>query len=282
MRRADGDTLLVWDELLDRVSVFAPGGDYVRSTSLAQVHRTVPHGTLSALLGHFPDGALLMSVERIVTSLDARSTDTLVLVRVSADGSTVDSLGAFDGNEQVRVRDRIRPSLLVRWILPYGKNATIRVHNGTIYTQDGTSPEVRLFDRTGSLEAIWRGGVQPFAVTRADWEQMTRDSASFNHRRYDDSWQAALRTVGPPETAPAFRRIFLADTGHVWAEHSRAPTVVHATWTVFDSTGSPVHSVRADRSLRLLDIRAGNALAYQLDELGVESLRVYPLVPRTR
>jgi 6-bladed beta-propeller protein len=98
-----GDSLVVWDVTLHRLSVFDREGAYVRSLS--------PPGLEGAMFpevrGVFPDGSFVLTPGVDVLALSgARGSrrDSLTFVRVGPAGTVLDTLGRFPGDETYVLR----------------------------------------------------------------------------------------------------------------------------------------------------------------------------------
>jgi hypothetical protein len=119
-------------------------------------------------------------------------------------------------------------------------------------------------------------------------EQITRERFdAFVERRVqsvDDPAEAAeaRRRYGETpmrELVPAYSRILVDSEGNIWAERYREDTATPPTWTIFDASGEAAGMLAFPAGTRLLAVDGSRAIAVRRDEMDVEHVVAWPLIP---
>lgn len=85
-----------------------------------------------------------------------------------------------------------------------------------------------------------------------------------------------------PDSMPAFRSLFLDDTGNLWVQEYRAAgNRGPARWRVYDRRGFPLAYVSGPERFRPTDIGRDFVLGIRKDDLDVEHVELHEL-ERTR
>ena len=136
--------------------------------------------------------------------------------------------------------------------------------------------------RTGILERIIRIQTPPVPVTQAHLDGYLEEMlARLPSPDLAPRIRAGFRDIPHAETMPAFEALLLDSEGYLWVEDYNIPGDTLRTWTVFDEEGNPRTRLSLPRDNRVMDIGMDFVLAVFQDELGVESVRSYPLIRGT-
>lgn len=259
-----GDTVMVFDRSIRRLTTFAPGGNaFVRMSTLRsgalsfplEIHR-VP-GT----------GFWLGQYSRAFTPEDTREEamnrrDLFRLLR--ADGSLeTDSLLQLPSEHLIVARRR---GSVMAGPNPFGARPLVAItSDDRVIAAWGDSQVVHGFDTRGTLLGTARVTRRRVRVTDQEFE----DELQFLNARA----QAQLRTERP-DAWPLMRALVADDAGRFWVGLSPGRTDM-AEWLVFSSDFTYLGSVRLPPRLTLFAIRSGKAYGVLLDATDVPTIVVY-------
>lgn len=260
-----GDSLLVYDQELYRVSVFAPdSGKIAYGRDLASTSSGTPPNWVEKL----PGQRALFATHRKPYDAGAPKADdrnpTQAVRLLEWDGRT--------RQDSVLVTPALQP-LVVRTGRavgvasdPFARPGLVRLGpDGNIYYGWGDSLAIAIH----SLDGRRVGGFSlPFVgpeITSDDVAAATEDMRQVFAR--------ALRS-SHPERWPAFRNFVVDDQGRIWLG-LLAPAGQPTRWTAFDNGGTPICSAALPRNVDVRLIRDGKAYAVATDEADVPQIRVY-------
>ena len=269
VERWPGDSIAAWYAPRLGMSVLDADGNYGRTFWLEEVGARFifgPPATGGSVLAiHNPEGA-----------------DTLVVHLRDAEGRVRGSFGTHPGNEPFRKTVDGRPALF--WTIlgrdpvwaPWGDRVAIG-HTGRY--------EIRAFRADGSLERIVRRDLVRRAPTQADIAAhidmrlpiygLSEEEANAVRAemlpRYDD--------VPVAEHLPAFGSIMTDAAAHLWIEEYESVTddFPMRLWTVFDPGGRVLGFFETPKDWHIFEIGEDYFLVRVRDDLGVESVQVWPL-----
>jgi hypothetical protein len=265
-----GDTIVVWDGDLKRVTWISPDGEYIGSAEMrtpAQVRRPL----------------LTATGQRVVAQLDTHRfprnrfglvRDTAVVLAIGLAGDTA-LLMQRPGQEYAIVEGpNGRPGA---WGERAGMNGLRGAgREGTFYLGVTDSPVVHRYaiDGTRTGEIRWHARRVPVgdSIRKLElaWADTLPDAAALRQRI-----ERSFRRGEYPEYLPVFNRVLVDDEGNVWIRPyvhlPRAPV----RWMVFDSTGTPLATAELPRDAK--NIRNGSVLTRWNDEFDVAFVRRHRL-----
>lgn len=281
-----GDSVLVWDQSLRRLTVLSPEGELGR--------------TLTPDLGRFlyrigtagPDAFSLLEVwsdpapDAITTELTTRR-QFMAVRMIDLDGTLVDSWGPG-----LRYIEYVRSFALSEppWA---GSVFAVPARDGTpgVWWGDSRVPaaEVRLLRTGEEVERIVRWSADR-TVSNDDREEYRRWYLGWTSELEDQRRRVAHRELLPllpwPDRFPAYDRIMTDRAGRLWvAEYLREDRVEDddpQRWTIFSADGRRVLGWYAAPQrwdgFVVKDIGGDWMLVLERDELEVEHLRLYRIV----
>lgn len=268
-----GDTLIAYDAIQRRFTVFAPDGR-VTATHPLPVVEGRPGATL--LLGRFADGSVLVKAgaELSTDTPEGLSRREAVYAR-AAPGGSPRSLGRFFDGEAYYVRDGPGVSGYAR---PFAPTPQTAVGEDAFYYSAADAFEIRRFGPDGTLKTIFRKRQEPVAVTAEDVrkyrEQMLEGTSGPDRARLE----RILASVPFPDRKPAHGRMLLDTEGNLWVLETQADDDPRFRWSVFDPNGSWLGTVEVPAGVRVLEAGADYVLGvWYAPDTGVEEVRVYPL-----
>ncbi len=176
---------------------------------------------------------------------------------------------------------------LVRTSRPTARRLPVLSAGGVdprIVVGDSDRPELRVFDVGGSLQLLIRNSGTREAITPSDldsWKE-TRLAPLRSDADRARQMETALRNLTVPEFKPAFGRpLGVTPNGFVWvANYALYPASSDFLW-VFDREGGYVGTVRLPAGTgpwpHQFELGADYLLVVVFDDLGVETVRYYPL-----
>jgi hypothetical protein len=272
--RLGGDTLVVVDLNLRRISLFHAGSGFLSS---AQVTEEI--GLSVYPRGMFADGTIVVGggyfwspgQEERVSSGYARPQATYQSVGLDGDLDT--DFGGFPGAElQVSVTDS---SISVE-IVPFSRHTVVAVGEARFYVGLRDQWEVKAFDQQGRLMRIIRVSRDPDAVEETDIEALIQEKAG-SDAEVERELRRDFATMEIPKMKPAFASLNVDVLGFLWVRRQPVPGDKLDVYDLVDPEGTLVGQVRMPSSVRILEIGEDYLLALYQDELEVESVRLYQL-----
>lgn len=270
-----GDTIVVVDGSLRRISLFHPDAGFIRSATAGDDL----HGYLLAV-GMFATGAVVD--ERTVfpdnpeEGYGRRPVEYRI---VGLDGAVVSDLGRFPGYEAVMAaQDDGGHTQVITGAAPFGKSPAAAVRGDRFYYGAQDAWEIRVLRPDGSLERIIRWNRDPAPVTDAQVAAFIENKLSNLPdgnlvRRY----RKLYRDAPVPERHPAYGSLFVDRLGWLWVEETRLSEDAPHRWTILDPAGRVAAAVDLPPRFRLEDVGADYVLGRWVDELGVNYVRMYAL-----
>ena len=280
------DSILVWDGLSRRLSVFAPDGRFARSVSPASLKWMLPQ-----VYGVLGDGSVVATAGTDFSQADSRREgerrDSVTYLRFAPDGGDLGALGRFPGPELFV--SRTERGVLHDQVI-FGRTFLVLPTADGFVTGDNDRFELRRHAPDGRVTRIVRRAHSAAAVTPEDlerfWaEQEERESgsgasgemaAALAEMRREYRARATHRN-----TFPAYQGIKLDPEGNLWAREYRRPgSEGPERWSVFDPEGRWLGTVETPEGLAVLQVGRDFVLGLARDEDDVEHVRVHRLERR--
>ncbi len=275
-----GDSVVVWDQSLFRITRFDPQGGLagVRTVDLGTIANAVEPPLFPGTLEPLRDGGLLVRLiekrKDLPTGIFRQPSGAL---RVSEDLSKTDTLMFFGDLEQISVE-----APFGRWPIPapLGRRSWI-THQGSpsrICIGDQEAPQIVCFGPGGSRTFL-RWSRERTPVTKeevAEWRgEMVR---LHGQKMSEDEVLRMLDQVPVPAVRPDYSRITLDRLGNLWVEvgpaaQGTAPGVDHL---VFDPEGALLGVVHVP-PIQILEIGEDYVLGVHHDEFEVEYLQLFEI-----
>jgi hypothetical protein len=280
---AAGDTVLVADPFVRRISVLDPQGTFVRELATAAAGgdgaaffsptESFEDGTLLGIRGFSPD-MNSTEVQRpdmaIVTMSPSGDQDTLMTIPGSEMRLTIRRRAAGSGPNAIGSISIGRP--------PFRKSTGYAVGNGSLYVGTQDAAEVRVYGRDGTLRRIVRTGATLRPVTPddvsawIDFETADLDPEQQQQRR------AALSADPPGDVIPPYGSIEVDRAGNLWIADFDTRVAPRGRWTVYDPEGRILARVQLPPGINIQEIADDYVLGIVRDELDVEHVRLYTLL----
>lgn len=174
--------------------------------------------------------------------------------------------------------------------VPFAANPEIVVHNDHLYVGSGATPEVRVYDRSGTLSRVVQWRARPEPLTAEDREQYEVDRRSLDARIRPGTTARTpiLDGFTLPTVKPLYSRLIVDSDGQLWVrkypgrwegfERLHPSFVEHdPEWWVFDATGRLLGEFTTPRDLMIRGIEDGRVIGVRLDANDVPHLLVVPI-----
>jgi hypothetical protein len=195
-------------------------------------------------------------------------------------GSQRDTIGVFAGPDLFLWNQGGRIGFTT---VPFDVAASVVVGGDRVYVTPGRAPEIHEYDLAGRLQRIVRVQRPPEPITRDGFDAFVNAEVS----KADDEAEAAelrRRYGNTPVRAvmPSFSRLILDSDGNLWAERYRTQDADSARWTVFSPSGEALGALTFSAGVRIQAVSNDHIIATRRDDLDVEHVTVWELVPATR
>lgn len=282
MQRLSGDTLLVLDMQLRRVSLFTSSGQFVNSAAVVHVgERSYPMPIARLGDGRFL-GTEYPMVEYRETSGPIRR-ENYALVLLDGNGTVLDTLAVIPGFERYpgvgREGGKEFPTVKT---VQFGR-MSLHVTDGIrVYVGTNDPDGIRVYDADGTVRRIIRSGTAPEPVTTADREQRIRENLARIARRgvseqVKGEWRKNEEDARFAEVFPSYERLLVGTDGSLWVELARRTEDQGRRYIVYDSTGRAIVTVKAPDRIRPFEVGPGEIIGLWRDGDEVSHVRVYAI-----
>lgn len=271
-----GDTLVVVDRRLLRVSYLHPEGGFLRSEAMDS-----GESYLIQCMGMFAGGSVLM--EGLV--LDALEADGYsrrdqAFLSIGADGALVADYGRFPGLESVmRTLTTEHGIATTLQSIPFGKSGLSTVAGESFYFGSQDSYEVQEYGIDGGLRRVIRLDREPARVTAAQLEAfIAAEMAEAEDETQAREIRQRYEDFPVPDFHPAYSALIANPEGFLFVQGPEIPDNNSVALDVFDHEGRLVGALSVPDGIEeILEIGSGHLLGLHRDEFDVEYVRLYEL-----
>lgn len=268
------DTLVVFDASAQRISHLTPDQGYLGSTALTWSGQGYAVGR-----DLLDDGSVLIGGGMSFSSSEGFPTGVIRPLStfgwVQRDGVTERALGDFAAAGMFA---RASAQGFMARGLPFTPVTGVTPGPGGVWLGTGERWEVAFYDLGGALKRVVRTDAQARPVTpamRAAYiEDEVAGASSENEAR---QIRDLLAEMPFPEAMPPYEILASDALGYLWVAAPLAPGETLRTWWVFDDRGHLVAQVATPPRTRVLEVGEDYLLGLTLDDLGVETLTLWPL-----
>lgn len=272
VRILPGDSLMVYDFGLNRVTVFLPKSDEVAYvTNLAATSSLEPPFSAEKIPGQ---RAILAAYRQAYRASDDPAEDQnrkQVLRLLNADGSVQrDSVLVVPSNQNLVVRRGDIISSAGEH--PFRSRPVVEVGpDGRIYYGSTDSLAIGIFSLQGQQVGGFSAPYESAPITDEDVEDV--------YAAHEESWANTFGRAleeSTPETWPAFKNFVVDDRGRIWVGLI-TPTGEPTRWVAFNDSGARVCSATLPENVEIKLIRDRRAYGVATDELDVPRVVVYEI-----
>lgn len=269
-----GDSLVVYDGNLRRVSILLPDSGFVRSYLVGG-----EGGGFPVALGTTADGGPVFGGGMYFSSQDGFPSGVVRplsrYVLVAPDGSLRGDLGDIPAAEMF-ARTSGRSFSASR--LPFGRVTAAAAAPDRLWLGTGDSWQIRAFTPDARLARIVRFDLPLAPVTSdlvdADLAERLEDAADENEAR---QVRASMAEIPIPQNVPPYEYFLVDALNHLWIGEYLLPAERARTFIVIDSAGNAVGRLTMPERTRPVHIGEDFVLGISLDDLDVERLTLWSL-----
>ncbi len=267
IQRCAGDSVLVYDPVEFRISVFSPVGEFVR---MGDLREWSANGLPPYEFACGRTGVLAFLHRSDAPPPRAGPMRSEVELSLVVRGGSVVSLGSFPASEQYYRPPGLGPRHL-------GKKTSIAVGSRSVYVGTADAFEIAEFSLGGERVATIREQRSPVEVRDAQVNAYIQEYLAARPRRASaQAITAAFRQLEWPKHYAAYGRLIVDSEDNLWVEEYPIPGKDVRDWTVYGG-GRRLALVRLPARFRLLEVGTDYVLGVWQDDLDVDYLRVYPL-----
>lgn len=288
LARLPGDSVLAWEALEPRVSVFGPDGSFIRSFRLEEPPSNLEGAPEDASVARptsrarFADGSLLAQGNQVMGAegLAGGGTRSVprIFLRYDPDGSYRDFLAVYPGASrwiQVDMESGSIRSIRIESLL-FGTGTHSAATADAWYVGHSDRYEIAARRPDGTITRLVRRRHEPEEITDADVDARIETRLEGVD---DPSARADRREIFTempvPETLPAFDDLTVSRDGHLWVQDYRKPGEPPPPWSVFAPDGRWLGDVQLPERFDPMWIDEEVVAGVWEDELEVEHLRAY-------
>ena len=278
-----GDTLVVYDSRLLRVTVYPPASDepaYLHdvSASLSDDGEGAwyPH-TVHKLPG---ERGLLTAYSPPVMAdgSDADRQDDWNVVRRlhedSAGGMQTDSVFAYPRDERLVLRQGdSRGSAVTSWVHPFGRRSFLELLGDDEFVYaDTRTVGAQVADVTGRVVSSFAYKATSIPVTRDEMRRASRDMPRAMVR---------MLRADAPYAWPSVTGLVIDDQRRLWLG-IRKSNRTQSEWAAFTSDGTHVVSVLLPSGFQLMSVQGSRMIGVHTDESDVPQVQAYRMQPAAK
>jgi hypothetical protein len=282
-----GDSILTFDAMNRRLSLFDPVGRHVRDFGASDASNPVP----LLVRGRLDDGAYVaqLTTMRIGAAMLERTPgparDSLYVLRLDATGVPADTFGLFPGpRSEVQMIEVGPRSMPMPIMIPFSPMTHVATGAGRVYIGTSDTYEVRAYTPAGELTTLIRRSHEARPVTQADIEEMRASMTEVLEGQanpFAAQFREAYAKVPFPETMPAFGELLVDRDGNLWVADAIASPDEARRWSVFDRNGGWLGDVTTPPRLGVQEIGNDYVLGHATDDAEVERVLLYALLKPT-
>lgn len=274
-----GDSSLVVDNLLRRLTVLSPEGTFVRSIALAPPVERL--GALTRILV-LRDGSFIAGYSE-VRSMAPRPEAVFFgqqLFRHDAGGNLLARVGRFTESEHFVQEVARQLGGVAYWDRAFGKRFAMAPFASGFIGGDGSEPVLQQYDAAGRLIAVHRLPLENRPVTQRDIEDYRREALSKAHPERRAIAQQMVDRMPYPSTMPVFDAILSDGSTAIWVKRYTPANGPEARWIVLDPSTRTTAVFAAPSHFALMAVSPTLACGVSRDELEIESVRCFNISRR--
>lgn len=277
-----GDTVVVYDRRLLRLSVLDRDGTFLRSVSLAKL-------TLPYVVGTLDSGAVgaweFVAREQETMGIHTAS---IQFGTISVPGGAFEVFGSANTAEEALVKYRGR---VTRAFRAFSREGDVAAGGSHMYVLDASSNNrISVYNLSGRLERVLAIDVARQAPTSEDvsrWVEGWMNEFHPGSQAVEDWWRFGFRELPRPDSIPLLRSLVVDSAGNVCGEHYPQTVQSASHYWCFTADGHFVRAIQLPPGMVRRGphpfndprpyIAGGYVTGVWADDLGVERVKVFRL-----
>lgn len=202
--------------------------------------------------------------------------DTTPLLHYESMSHPPDTLGLWAGTEWSYSAMELGGA---RTPVGFGRGLAFGGRDSLAALGDTDTLDISVWDVGGSERLRIRGGGARIHATAEEGERWRRKMLARFGSSMPEQMREVYREAPVHDSYPAFDGVAMDTEGRVWVGATAELGEELRRWVVFAADGSPVGRVDLPANGELLDVTSDQVLLLRRDDLGVESVVLYGLVP---
>ena len=279
-----GDSVLAFDAMNRRLSLFDAAGRHVRDFGSADASTPVP----VLVVGRLDDGTYLAQMPnlRVGPEMFQRKAgparDSVYVLHLDAAGSPADTLGLFPGArvdvQMIEVGGRSMPMPIT---MPFSPGTSVATGPDHVYVGVSDTYQIGVYSPTGTLARLIRRQHTARIVRDAEIEEFrARISEAMEGQAnpFVAQFREAYANVAYPEVMPAFSEMLTDREGHLWVSAVAGSQDEARHWSVFHRDGTWLGEVVTPARFAVREIGVDYLLGHATDDLDIERVLLYELI----
>jgi hypothetical protein len=268
LRRCGADSLFAFD-LSWQLTVFTADGVPARNLDLKEPGKpTPPYALACSPTGRFAVSGWGDFAREHRIGLFRSTTNVWTL---DAAGDSTADLGEHLGSERIGTQNGSGPH-------PFGRATAIALGADAVFLGSGEMFELRRHDLDGRLTHLWRAPDEDLAIAPAVLDAYRAYVLERVEPARHPMAERELREMPMPDGLPAYTRVEVDATGHVWVERFRARgDTAGVRWGVFAPDGAFLGHVTFPPRFTLHEIGDDHVIGTATDDEGVQRVQLHAL-----
>jgi len=273
--RYRGDSIIVWDRTLQRVTVFDKSGEVGRANRLA----SNPTGAGIRYIAQTADGTLFGRGTIPISGsppLWRTWRDTLAVIRYRPDGSQPQLIAELPGDDRFALSTSGGALQINNH--PLGRIPALSAVGNELLYADGTTTSVDVLSPGGELSRRFRLTTEPREATD---DVITTLKSRFIGEDPEPAWvqevERLFSSIQWPESVPGSAALLSDPSGDTWLEVFGLDYGVGRDWIRFGASGAYRYTLETPPGFVPLDFGNEFVLGLERDDLGVERITLRPI-----
>lgn len=278
-----GDTLILYDTRLRRLTTLSPGGEVIRTATLPDAGDDL--SVMFMRLAGYTGPELVFVAPPVrhtgMTSPGRVVADTFRVLTTEPDGTRATQIAAVPGTETWfrSYTSDTGGRGIINMPVPFGAAVHHTSGGGRFFLGRSDRPEIAVYADSEVPALLIRRPRQRRPVTAADREAFEDHflAEAGGADRYRQARQRLLEEVPFATVYPQFTGLVATRDGDLWVREPESPAADTATWSIYGPEGVLEGRAQTPADLEIQEIGVDFLLALTTDDLGVERIELWEL-----